>query len=185
MTLDDLDRGLGACRSLLGWKYPGNVWSVNAFRLQDFPVHLGRHRFGIWDDSAAVWWRHAAIELADYSSSAVAPIVRQFLMGSQPACLRVPRDCMEIGQGAAFSTPVGRSLNLAAEIHAAGSLKNYVVTAVHDHRALDPEVIPCFANFMAVHLGHQNEFVGFNVRQFLKGGVAGVARAGGPHRIPG
>ncbi|MCB1097253.1 MAG: hypothetical protein KDN22_16895 [Verrucomicrobiae bacterium] len=171
MSAGELDQGLAACRSLLGWKYPSGVWKVNAHRLQDFPVHLGQHRFGTWDDSAGLWWKHAAIELDEYASISSVPITRQFLFGSQPASLRTPRECLSDSIG--LRTAVGRSLDVPFRISTAGSLKDYLIQG-WEHGEISEEIIPCYANFMAVHTGKEAEFRQFSLNQFLTGGVAGV-----------
>lgn len=169
IQLSELDLGLKTCRDLLAWKYPSSVWNVNAHRIQDFPVHLGRHRFNIWDGSAAIWWQQGAEELSDYASKPVTPVTRQFLLGSQPSSLRIPREFQTINTGKAASNPVGRCLNVAAQICQSGSLKDYILSATNSED-LNRDVIFCYQNFQQVSTAQAPEFVGFSLCQFLEGG---------------
>ena len=169
IQLSELDLGLKTCRDLLAWKYPSSVWNVNAHRIQDFPVHLGRHRFNIWDGSAAIWWQQGAEELSDYASKPVTPVTRQFLLGSQPASLRIPREFQTISTGKAASNPVGRCLNLGAQVCQSGSLKNYILSATNSED-LNRDVIFCYQNFQQVSTGQAPEFEGFSLLKFLEGG---------------
>lgn len=168
MGPEDLNSALGQCRKLLGWKYPSTVWNENARRVQDFPVHLGCHQFSIWGPAGGIWWRHAACELSDYAAVAAAPVTRQFLLGSQPDCFRLPGEAMVIGEGEQFSSPVGRSMNLPAEIHAAGSLKDYVVPQFL-RGELDQDIVLSFGNYLAVQTRKDDDFRDFSLRTFLCG----------------
>ena len=175
LDTDQLALALRSCRELLAWKYPSAVWKENAHRFQGMPVCLGRHRFNIFDDSASVWWSEGLRELSEHSRAQSAPVTRQFLLASQPAALRIPRQSMGPLSGEAETTDlVTRSLSAPQRIREAGSLKHWVLEG-RDTETLDPEVIFCFQNFMQVHTGDQTEFEGFSLRQFLRGGVAGIS----------
>lgn len=166
LSSQELDTGLQACRDLLAWKYPGAVWSNSANRFQKFATHLGKHRFNIHDDGASKWWEHATLELCDYASFNLAPVVKQFLFGSQPNCLRTPPDSVTIGQGRLFAGPMGRCFNLAPEIQDAGSLLSYVGKAYHS-KQIAQEAFQSFQNFPAVSQGKGNSLGYFNFQPFL------------------
>lgn len=175
MTLPELDRALQACRNFLGWKYPTAVWNANAHRVQDFPVHLGQHRFSITDESATIWWHHAALELSEHAAVQSTPVVRQFLFASQPTSLRIPRSRLKsFLDEATPASPVARCFNVAGEIQQAGSLKAWLVAA-YGSGELNPDAIPCYSNFMMVHTGVEHDFRGFSLKTFLTGGEAGMA----------
>lgn len=168
ITLENLGKGLAACRELLGWKYPGPVWKECANWFQDYPVYLGRHRFNIHDGSASVWWEHDCTELCDYAAVAQAPVVKAFLFGSQPHTLRIPPERVEVLEGRGFASPLGRSLNLGAEILAKGSLFEFVAQTYHSNQ-LDPSGIQSFDGFRQVIGGQSRSLGRFDFHRFLKG----------------
>lgn len=168
LTIEDLENGLITCRRLLAWKYPTEIWNTSARRLQDLPGYLGRHRFNTWDGTAAKWWEQGAAELSEFAASSQAPVARQLIFGSQPACLRTPADCTEVATGRHFSTPVGKSLNLAAEIRKADGLLPYAQGAYHA-KWVNPLAFHSFKNFNAVIGGKATGFGQLNLKSFLDG----------------
>ncbi len=174
MSESALDIALNASRRLLGWKYPSAVWRVNAHRLQDIPVYLGRHRFSFEDGSAPIWWAHGSAELSDYASQSTNPVVRQFLFASKPRSLCTPRFWLghaipdDLG-----SSPIQRCFSVPSNIRNAGSLRAWVLSA-HAKDELYRDVIYCFSNFVQVSSGTASEFSDFQLNAFLEGGTAGV-----------
>lgn len=168
LTIEDLENGLITCRRLLAWKYPTEIWNTSARRLQDLPGYLGRHRFNTWDGTAAKWWEQGAAELSEFAASSQAPVARQLIFGSQPACLRTPSDCTEVANGRHFSTPVGKSLNLAAEIRKANGLLPYAQAAYHA-KWVNPLAFHSFENFNAVIGGKATGFGQLDLKSFLNG----------------
>ncbi|MBL9153763.1 MAG: hypothetical protein JNK37_14815 [Verrucomicrobiales bacterium] len=163
----DLDKGLQACQDLLAWKYPGSVWSNCANRFQNLATFLGRYRFNVHDESAATWWEHSTFEVCEYASFNLAPVVKQFLFGSQPSCLRIPPGSIRIGQGKVFASPLGRSFNLAAEIQGCGGLLYYVPQTYHS-KDVDSAAFHSFPQLSAVSRGQSKTLGRFNFQPFLQ-----------------
>lgn len=139
---------------------------MSAHRLQDLPVYLARHSFNIWDGTAAKWWEQGSSELAEFAASSQAPVARQLIFGSQPACLRTPPDCTEVATGRYWETHVGRSLNLGKEIRAAGGLLPFTQGAYHT-KLVDQAVFQSFQNFNAVIGGQASDFGPLDLKAFL------------------
>lgn len=175
MSVPELDCALESCRQFLEWKYPTEVWKDSAHRLQDFPVLLATHRFSAIDETAAIWWKHGAAELSMHSRSAVVPVSRQFLFGSQPECLLLDGRKMALSE--VDGCPVATALNFPAAVAAAGGLKNHLLAAFQSGAGeIDEKIIFCFSNFMEVSSGRAEELSGFSLVSFLRGcpGIDGL-----------
>lgn len=168
VQLDDLKATLTSCRRFLDWKYPTDIWNQSARFLQDLPVYLGRHCFNASNESGAIWWEQAVAEFSDYGEKGQTPVVRQFLFGSQPASLRTSINRIKPGTSRQFSTPIGRSLNLAAEIRKAGGLLPFVPDAYHT-KVVSPEAFHSFRRFSEVSIDKSATFGEFQLKEFLNG----------------
>jgi len=172
MSAEELDCALASCRRFLEWKYPTAVWNAHAHRVQDFPVHIGRHRFSAGEDTAEIWWRHASEEISAHSRAFLAPVARQVLFGSRPDCLRLARQHLRPTE--TEECLVRRSLNVPAAIGAAGSLKDYLLPAV-DAGEVDDQLLFCYSNFQAVYAGQAADFSDFSLISCLRGCLGGGA----------
>ncbi|MDC0275418.1 hypothetical protein OAL00_00625 [Verrucomicrobiales bacterium] len=162
----DLDRALSSCRSLLAWKYPFSVWMKGASRLQNLSVYLGRHCFNACDDSASIWWGQGISEISAYAASVQAPVARQFVFGSQPDSLRIPTNAIALGRGREFQSPVGRSLNLSAEMRERGGLLPFAKEAFFT-KQIYGDALCAFEKFGAVSSGQSSVFGKFKLKDFL------------------
>lgn len=167
LSVDELNKGLITCRQLLGWKYPKTVWDRAAIWFQDFPIYLGRHRFNIHDHSAAAWWEQSATELCEHAAGSVTPVVKQFLLGSQPNGLRIPPARMEGSTRTLSASPLGRSLILGKEIQAAGGLLSFIRNTYHSNQ-VDRDVFHAFQGFASASRGQGTSLGGFGFKKFLE-----------------
>jgi len=173
LKIEELRVALRKCCELLEWKYPSQVWSRIKSGLQALPRFLAAHRFDVADKSAAVWWDEGVREILAHARSREAPVVRSFLFGAQPRCLAIPRRFVRMGRGREFGSILGQCLNFPAWIRNANSVTKIILSAFDDGK-IDQEIIPCYRNFVTVQTGVDPNFRDFNLRQFLRGGVAGI-----------
>ena len=164
---EELEDALVACRNLLSWKYPQEVWHREAEKFRDLPVHLGNWQFNEYDSTAAIWWEQGALELVEHSAAKQAPVVRQFLFASQPASLRIPLEQLPLLSGCQFRTLLGRSLTLSSEIRERGGLIHFVPEVYHDG-FVSQEAFEAFSQFNQVIHGRAESFGSMELKWFLE-----------------
>ena len=175
VTVGQLQRGLVASRHLLACKYPGSVWYAYGTKLENLPTVLSQQSVATpasgEPSKAMIWWTEGAAELVDYASSDSAPVARQFLFGCRRPALCLPRSLVRVLGASRSASPVLRSLDIPAQINAAGGLKNYILQGMHE-MTVDENLVFAYDNFQKVDSGRDVDFRDFSLNTFLNG-VAG------------
>jgi hypothetical protein len=167
-SIRDLDKALHVITELLAFKYPSAVWMTNAHRIENFAKHLSAHRFNIYDPSANLWWRYAAMELAEHANQTHTPVVRNFLFSTEPNILRVPREHL-MSYAVEEPSLTDICMMLPGKIKRHGSKIDYIMSMGSQ---INSNVLFAFGNFMAVHSKQANDLKDFSLSGFLESGGA-------------
>lgn len=170
-SVQDVDHTLKLITQLLAFKYPSSVWDENAHRIENFAKHICDHRFSVYDETAGLWWRHSASELALYAKQSHTPIIRSFLLSTEASILRTPRSSL-LSYAVEGPTLVDSCMMLPAKLRNAGSKVQFL-------RDLGDQingVIPlAYKNCMSVQTGKEPELKGFSLSGFLQTGGDGYS----------
>jgi len=165
----DVDSTLKVITQLLAFKYPTAVWMTNAHRVENFSEHFSKHRFNVYDESANLWWKHAALELALHSRQTHTPVIRSFLFSTEPSTLRTPRESL-MCYVAEDPSLVDLCMMLPGQIQRNETKIGYLLDMGNQ---INSNVLFAFQNFMAVHTKQANDLKNFSLSGFLKSGGPG------------
>jgi|GEM_PF-2536433 len=171
LTIEQLQLGLNASRRFLSCKYASSVWRAHSTKLENLPIVLAKSRISPPAGEGSIWWAEASTELAEYASTEAVPVIRQFLFGCKLLALCLPRALAGPLAATRSASPVLRALDIPARIHAAGGLKNFVLSGMQES-PIDENIVYAYANFQNVDSGRDADFRNFSLSSYLNG-VAG------------
>lgn len=174
-SLQDIDHTLKLTTQLLAFKYPSSVWVENAHRIENFAKHLCEYRFSVYDETANLWWRHSALELALHAKQPHTPIIRSFLLSTEPSILRAPRESL-LSYAVEDPTLVDMCMMLPAKLQKASSKVQYLQGLGNQINGVIPLA---YNNCMSVMTGTERDLKHFSLSGFLQTGGDGYSPLAG------